>query len=957
MGDRFIQLGRWRLAAIDDNHFSISHKDGKTAQIFHKDGTLHPGPRNDFNAWGRSIGAAKGISFGFQFIQIGKFRVGAVDETHLSIAHIGGKTAQIFRNDGTLHSGPRTDFSTWDRPESMPAGITAGDRFVQLGKFRLGDADGGHFLVTHDSGQTIQIYRRDGTLHPGPRTDWTAAISTRGPSAWTCKDLPEMAYGACDSGWAAFGDRFIQLGDWRLAAIDQTHFSISHKDGVTSQIWRADGTVHGGPRSDFSAWGRPLGFPSGITFGPQFIQIGKWRMGQIDGAHFSIAHQDGQTAQIFRQDGTLHSGPRTDYNAWSRSSGPAGSTTFGDRFIQFGRFRIGDADGTHFIVTHHGGQTIQIYHKHGTLHPGPRTDWTPALNDRYPQWHCGTVQSVLGTCTGIATGHNFLQLGEWRLAAIDGNHFTVSHQAGQTAQIYRNDGTLHPGPRTSWGAWHLETKEEAHHRLAFGDRFVQFGNFRMGEVDEAHFSISHSGGKTVQIFHKHGTLHPGPRTDFGLWGRQEGDALGVSFGDRFVQIGNFRVGDVDGTHFSVTHVGGKTMQIFRSDGTVIDLGPLKKAVCRMENRNDLAVPSEPIHILLYLEPLIALIIIANGISIGIQTDPMYEGWPYWMYVELGFVVLLSIENLTRTAVLGCRDFWCGAEKGWNWFDSFVTAIGIADVSWQLLATDSPDIAGTLLLRCFRLVRLARVVRVFRLKIMSDLRLMVRGLVAGIWTLALAFCLLFAVLYLIAGLASFTIGRDSRMADLGMEDLFYNIPWSMFTAFRCFIGDCNTMTGEPIMLVLAEQFGVVFVFGYVCSYMLVAMGIFNVILAVYVDITMRAAKENDAVTAEQYNRESIRIARATRELLKKFAAAYHVFHVIEDHAADISRLEISHGATLFTDDEIHDDVAITKELFFLVIQDPAVQALMDELDLPPNRAQLFEVIDSDGSGTSGKRKRV
>ena len=29
-----------------------------------------------------------------------------------------------------------------------------------------------------------------------------------------------------------------------------------------------------------------------------------------------------------------------------------------------------------------------------------------------------------------------------------------------------------------------------------------------------------------------------------------------------------------------------------------------------------------------------------------------------------------------------------------------------------------------------------------------------------------------------------------------------------------------------MLVLAEQFGVVFVFGYVCSYMLVAMGIFN-----------------------------------------------------------------------------------------------------------------------------------
>ena len=46
--------------------------------------------------------------------------------------------------------------------------------------------------------------------------------------------------------------------------------------------------------------------------------------------------------------------------------------------------------------------------------------------------------------------------------------------------------------------------------------------------------------------------------------------------------------------------------------------------------------------------------------------------------------------------------------------------------------------------------------------------------------------------------------------------------------------------------------------------------------VYVDITMRAAKENEATTAEQYSRESVRIARTTRELLKQFAGAYHQF---------------------------------------------------------------------------------
>jgi hypothetical protein len=35
------------------------------------------------------------------------------------------------------------------------------------------------------------------------------------------------------------------------------------------------------------------------------------------------------------------------------------------------------------------------------------------------------------------------------------------------------------------------------------------------------------------------------------------------------------------------------------------------------------------------------------------------------------------------------------------------------------------------------------------------------------------------------------------------------------------------------------------------------------------------QENEAQTAEQHFRESIRIARTTRELLKKFAAAYHL----------------------------------------------------------------------------------
>ena len=51
-----------------------------------------------------------------RFVQIGNFRVGDVDGQHFSVAHVGGKTMQIFRSDGTLHPGPRSDYTTVGRP-------------------------------------------------------------------------------------------------------------------------------------------------------------------------------------------------------------------------------------------------------------------------------------------------------------------------------------------------------------------------------------------------------------------------------------------------------------------------------------------------------------------------------------------------------------------------------------------------------------------------------------------------------------------------------------------------------------------------------------------------------------------------------------------------------------------------------------------------------------------------
>jgi len=364
--------------------------------------------------------------------------------------------------------------------------------------------------------------------------------------------------------------------------------------------------------------------------------------------------------------------------------------------------------------------------------------------------------------------------------------------------------------------------------------------------------------------------------------------------------------------------------------------------------NDLAAPPERMGVLLFMEPFVAILIIANGIMIGFQTHPDFSDWDGWPWLEVMFVVALVLENVLRIRLLGVRLFFCGNDRIFNWFDFFLSLTGLADLCISYLSEES-DMFGVSLLRFCRLIRLVRVVKVFRLRCMKELRLMVKGLVAGFRTLCLSFVLLIAVLYVISGFATMTIGSDQRTTDLGLMIHFETIPQAMFTAFLCFAGECIDRSGRPIHTLIANEFGILFVFGYVVSYMLVSMGIFNVILAVYVDITMKAAKENDAMTAEQHARESIRIARTTRELLKKFAAAYRLYQDM-DNIDQMPQLDFNTGAAPFTDNDIHAQIAITKELFLLVIQDRCVQGLMDDLDLPPDRANLFEAIDADGSGT-------
>ncbi|CAJ1415897.1 unnamed protein product, partial [Effrenium voratum] len=338
------------------------------------------------------------------------------------------------------------------------------------------------------------------------------------------------------------------------------------------------------------------------------------------------------------------------------------------------------------------------------------------------------------------------------------------------------------------------------------------------------------------------------------------------------------------------------------------------------------------------------------VMIGFQTDPLYRSWPGWTYLEIMFATFLVIEVSIRMYLMGCHEFFRGQEKR---LESLRHVSVLHGGGGRLRAAGAGG-EQRRLRHLFAALLPAHPPGEDR-----------EGLPAEVYegpaahgegpggghqeTLILAFTLLFTVLYVISGFATMTIGTSKQTEDLNLSVFSATIPASMFTCFRCFTGECVNDSGQPIHSILASEFGLPFIMGYVASFMLVTMGIFNVILAVYVDITMKAAKENDLVTFEQHNREAIRVARIARELLKKFAAAFRVFQDLDD--TEDKQLNIKNTEACFMDDgDMMEGVAITKELFLMVIQDRRVQALMDELELPPDRANLFEIIDADSSGT-------
>merc|ERR1711971_638104 len=172
-----------------------------------------------------------------------------------------------------------------------------------------------------------------------------------------------------------------------------------------------------------------------------------------------------------------------------------------------------------------------------------------------------------------------------------------------------------------------------------------------------------------------------------------------------------------------------------------------------------------------------------------------------------------------------------------------------------------------LLRLARLVRLVRLVRAFK-----DLSIMVTGLLAGLKTMMSVMVLLALCVYALAIVLTSLVGDDDSFDYPHKEQLFGKVADSMFTVFVCLTDGCTDPSGQPVSHFLYQKYGMLFFSAYCLTITVITFGLFNLIMAIFVENTMQAAKTNNQKIAAARHRENLRVAKKLRGVLRHFTEA-------------------------------------------------------------------------------------
>lgn len=279
-------------------------------------------------------------------------------------------------------------------------------------------------------------------------------------------------------------------------------------------------------------------------------------------------------------------------------------------------------------------------------------------------------------------------------------------------------------------------------------------------------------------------------------------------------------------------------------------GPTLKRLC----------PDVRVRILM-MDTFMGAVIVVNTLVIGLSLDFPWSGW---IYCDAVFAFLFCFEILWKLSLFGCKGFFTGCDAKWHIMELVLACTATAEVVLAFSGTvDSasgvtPEGEGgaktganVSIFRIVRLFRVGRIVRVCRLEIFQDLMVMINGALAGVKTLFWAMVMIGLPLYGVALLMRQTVGDIYGDDHDSGASAFSNVGWAFFMVFRAVVNnDDSDSTGRPVFLRVALRYGPAYAMIYMITTMLMTFGLFNVIVAIFVDNVLSAQRFNDQLKVQQ-----------------------------------------------------------------------------------------------------------
>lgn len=238
----------------------------------------------------------------------------------------------------------------------------------------------------------------------------------------------------------------------------------------------------------------------------------------------------------------------------------------------------------------------------------------------------------------------------------------------------------------------------------------------------------------------------------------------------------------------------------------------------------------PMKMVVLMDIIPACVIVFNAAVTALQQD-IAAGSSMWDIVEIPFTAFFIAELVGKMWYLGPKYYLCGNDWYWSWFDCFCVALAVLEMLMNSLLSGSEALPGGMMgiFKMLKLARLGRVVRLLRFKIFAELKMMIHGVVTGLRVLIWAVVLLIALMFFLGMTFRVIFGDDEEKFPE-----FSSVPAAMFTAFRCFTDGCASYTGTPLQEDMRKSSGGLFMFAYILIFLFVSIGIFNLIMAVFID---------------------------------------------------------------------------------------------------------------------------